>query len=233
MKRMILYFFSGAIAGLIIFALFRREKSLTVWSIENFAEPLIFILATITILLATLAVVFIILIKQKVKLVTTGEEEDKREEWISKKYSELNTISISVFIFALTTFTFIASAINSSNSSLLMLFIEFLMCIAIFTPLFSNKLAKVVYKNRDIPNQTDKHYMQKMFATADEGERYIILEGLYKTYNLINVLLPVSMIILTIYAGITGDTQLFAILLIAIVTITFNACYYLKVRQLY
>ena len=231
MKRMIPYFLGGFITGLIIYVLFKSEKSHTVWSIENVAEPLIFILATITVLFTILAVVYIILIKQKIKMVTTGEEEDKRDEWVFKKYSELNTISISVFILALTTFTFIAS--TNKNPSIFILFIEFLMIIALSIPLFSNRLAKVVYKNRDIPNQFDKHYMQKMLATADEGERYIILEGLYKTYNLMNVLLPVSMVLLTIYAGITGDSQLFAILLIAIITITFNACYYLKVRKMY
>ena len=72
MKRMIPYFLGGSITGLIIYALFKSKKSYTVWSIENVAEPLIFILATITILFTILAVVYIILIKQKIKMVTTG-----------------------------------------------------------------------------------------------------------------------------------------------------------------
>ena len=231
MKRMFLLALIGVIIGLITPALFRSEKQQTDWAIGNFAEPLIFILATITVLLTVLTVIYIIQIKLKAKLNITGEEEDEREGWLYKKYSELSFLSTSVFVLAFTTGTIIVS--TNDNSKPIMLFILVLIIFSIFVPFLSNMLAKVVYKNREIPSQTDKHYMQKMLASADEGERYIILEGLYNTFNLMNILLPISIALLMVYSGITGDTQLFAILLIALVMIIFNARYLLKVRKMY
>lgn len=231
MKRIFLLALIGVIIGLITPALFRSEKQQTDWAIGNFAEPIIFILATITVLLTVLTVIYIIQIKLKSKLNITGEEEDEREGWLYKKYSELSFLSTSVFVLAFTTGTIIVSTNN--NSKPLMLFILVLLIFSIFVPFLSNMLAKVVYKNREIPSQTDKHYMQKMLASADEGERYILLEGLYNTFNLMNILLPISIVLLMVYSGITGDTQLFAILLIAVVMIIFNARYLLKVRKMY
>ena len=226
MKRLFFIAFIGFMIGL-----FRSGIPQVDWSIENFAQPLIFILATITIFLTILTVVYIIQIRQKAKMIVTGEEEDRREEWLYKKYSELNFLSISGFVFAFTTGTFIVSTNN--NSTPLMLLILVLMLPSILVPLLSNNLAKVVYKNRKIPSQTDKYYMRKMLASADEGERYIALEGLYKAFNWMNVLLPLSIFLLTIYWSATGDTQLFAILLIAVVMIIINAGYLLKVRKMY
>ena len=231
MKRLITIAFIGFIFGLFNLSLFRSEKQQTDWAIGIFTEPLIYILATITVLLTILTVVYIIQIKLKAKMSLTGEKEDIREEWLYKKYSELNFLSTSVFVLAFTTSTIIVS--TNDNSKPLMLFILVLMIFSVFVPFLSNKLAKVVYTHREIPSQTDKYYMQKVLASADEGERYIILEGLYKAYIWMNALLPLSIFLLSIYWGITGDTQMFAILLIAVVMIILNAGYLLKVRKMY
>ena len=67
MKRLITIAFIGFIFGLFNLSLFRSEKQQTDWAIGNFAEPLIFILATITVLLTVLTVIYIIQIKLKAK----------------------------------------------------------------------------------------------------------------------------------------------------------------------
>ena len=225
MKRLLLIFFIGFMTGL--FGIPQTD-----WSIENFAEPLIFILATITIFLTILTVVYIIIIKQKAKIIVTGEEEDRREEWLYKKYYELCFLTICGFVFALTTSTFIVGT-NYKYNTPLMLLISVLMLPSFLIPILSSKLEKVVYKNREIPSPTDKDYMQKMVALADEGERYIAFEGLYKAFNWMNALLLISIFLLSIYWSATDDTQFLAILLIAIVMIIVNASYLLKVRKMY
>ena len=227
MKRLFLLFFIGLLFGIFISIIPQTD-----WSIENFAEPLIFILATITILLTILTVVYIIQIKQKAKIIVTGEEEDRREEWLYKKYYELCFLTNSGFVFALTTSTFIVGT-NYKYNTPLMLLISVLILPSFLIPLLSSKLEKVVYKNREIPSPTDIEYMQKMIALADEGERYIAFEGLYKAFNWMNALLLISIFLLSIYWSVTGDPQFFAILLIAIVFIIVNASYILKVRKMY
>ena len=225
MKRLLLIFFIGFMTGL--FGIPQTD-----WSIENFAEPLIFILATITIFLTILTVVYIIIIKQKAKIIVTGEEEDRREEWLYKKYYELCFLTISGFVFALTTSTFIVGT-NYNYITPLMLLITALMIPSFLIPFLSFKLEKVVYKNREIPSPTDKNYLKKMLDLADEGERYIAFKGLYTAFNWMNILLVVSIYLLSVYWRVTGDTQFFAILLIAIVMIIGNASYLLKVRKMY
>lgn len=227
MKRLFLIFFIGFMIGI-----FGRIVPQTDWSIENFAEPLIFILATITIFLNILTVLYIIKIKQKAKMIVTGEEEDRREEWLYKKYYELYLLSISGFVFAFTTSTFIVGT-NYNYITPLMLLITALMIPSFLIPFLSFKLEKVVYKNREIPSPTDKNYLKKMLDLADEGERYIAFKGLYTAFNWMNILLVVSIYLLSVYWRVTGDTQFFAILLIAIVMIIGNASYLLKVRKMY
>lgn len=227
MKRLFLLFFIGFMIGI-----FSKIVPQTDWSIENFAEPLVFILATITIFLNILTVAYIIKIKQKAKMIVTGEEEDRREEWLYKKYYELYLLSISGFIFAFTTSTFIVGTDYNYNTPL-MLLITTLMFPSFFITFLSFKLEKVVYKNREIPSPTEKNYLKKMLDLADEGERYIAFKGLYTAFNWINILLVVSIFLLSVYWRVTGDTQFFAILLIAIVMIIGNASYLLKVRKMY
>ena len=226
MKRLFFIFFIGFMIGI-----FGRIVPQTDWSIENFAEPLIFILATITISLNILTVLYIIKIKQQATMIVTGEEEDRREEWLYKKYYELYLLSISGFVFAFTTSTFTVGT-NYNYNTPLMLLITALMIPSFLIPFLSFKLEKVIYKNREIPSLTDKNYLKKMLNFADEGERYIAFKGLYTAFNWMNILLVASIFLLSVYWRVTGDTQFFAILLIAIVIIIINASYYIKVRKM-
>ena len=226
MKKFFLLAFIGFLTGIL-----HNAMPQTDWSIENFAEPLIFILATITIFLTILSVMYIIRIKQKSKIIVTGEEEDRHEEWLYKKYYELCFLTITGFVFAFATSTFIVGTDFRFNTPL-MLLILVLMFPSFLMPLISSKLEKVIYKNREIPSPTDKDYMKKMLAVADEGERYIAFKGLYTAFNWMNILLLLSIFLLSFYWSASGDTQLFAILLIAIVIIIINASYYIKVRKM-
>ena len=227
MKRLFFIFFIGFMIGIV-----GKMVPQTDWSIENFAEPLVFSLATITIFLNILTVAYIIKIKQKAKMIVTGGEEDRREEWLYKKYYELYLLSISGFVFAFTTSTFTVGT-NYNYNTPLMLLITALMIPSFLIPLLSFKLEKVIYKNREIPSPTDKNYLKKMLDLADEGERYIAFKGLYTAFNWMNILLVVSIFLLSVYWRATGDTQFFAILLIAIVIIIGNASYLLKVRKMF
>ena len=116
MKRLVLLFFIGVMTGI-----FSNIIPQTDWSIENFAEPLIYILATITIFLTILTVVYIIKIKQKAKIIVTGEEKDRREEWLYKKYYELCFLTITGFVFAFATSTFIVGTDFRFNTPLMLL----------------------------------------------------------------------------------------------------------------
>lgn len=52
----------------------------------------------------------------------------------------------------------------------------------IATPLVGNYI-KYVYPYREIPSYNDKQYTKKMFEMSDEGERHIMLQGLYSAFN--------------------------------------------------
>src|SRR5690606_41275333 len=51
-----------------------------------------------------------------------------------------------------------------------------------YTTLFRSGLMKNMYPERDLPSITDKKYAEKLLNVSDDGEKHIMLGGLYKTH---------------------------------------------------
>lgn len=97
-------------------------------------------------------------------------------------------------------------------------------------PLVGNYI-KYAYPNREFPSYNDKKYAKKLFELSDEGERHIMLQGLYSAFSTTNVLLSGSLLLLMFYSVASGESQLFAILIIAIILVIVNTQYFLKIRN--
>ena len=92
-------------------------------------------------------------------------------------------------------------------------------------------MIKVLYPDRDLPNVAEKDYAKKLLAASDEGERHVMLEGLYRTFKTLNVTLLSALLLLIIYSVGTGVSQLFAIFVIALILIIANAQYLFSIRN--
>ncbi|HLQ98330.1 MAG TPA: DUF3169 family protein, partial [Candidatus Dormibacteraeota bacterium] len=66
---------------------------------------------------------------------------------------------------------------------------------------------------------------------SDEGERHVMLEGLYKTFNMMNGTLFIGLIVLMMYSISTGDGQIFGMIIIAAVLIISNVKYVTSIRD--
>lgn len=74
--------------------------------------------------------------------------------------------------------------------------------------------------------------MKKNFLeVSDEGERHVMLIGFYKSYNLMNFVLFIAIVLSTFYSITTNHSQLFSIILIGIVLIIVNGKYCFSVRN--
>ncbi|WP_353056562.1 DUF3169 family protein [Solibacillus isronensis] len=123
-----------------------------------------------------------------------------------------------------------AAIITEQSIVIQILSIPAILLAIIATPLVGNYI-KYVYPYREIPSYNDKQYTKKMFEMSDEGERHIMLQGLYSAFNLENILLLCSLLLGMFCSVASGESQLFAILIIAIILITVNTQYMLKVRN--
>ena len=228
MKKIILLFLGGGITGFIASYAMAGNLLLTGWSLDEIATPLTLILFGLTVFLLLTISVYYMQIKKKAALTLEGDAEDERDTWIYNKFADLSLASSVAIMFALTT-----ACIAFITDQSMTLTISTLVLLIITLPIanLSHSLMKSVYKDRELPNANEKGYSDKLLAIADEGERHVMLEGFSKSFQLMNVLLPLSILLLMFYSEISGDSQLFAIILISLLTIIINMRYFLNIRQ--
>lgn len=219
-------FFIGAVFGFfIIYPFLALEFELTMLDI---AYELIWILGTISLILLVLAIVGMLQIKRKASSPLEGEEEDDRDKWQYKKFSDVSLVGNISMIFSIITFSIV---IVTKQELFLTICALILVLISGASSYVSPYLMKVMYPERDLPKASDKDYTKKLLASSDEGERHVMLEGLYYTFNSTNLLLVGAMIILTVYSVSSEQSQLFAIFIIGLILITINTQYILQIRN--
>lgn len=228
MKKVILYALLGAVVGFISSYAMASNSFLTGWSLDAIAMQLTIILLAITAFFLISIPVNYKQIKKKASLTLAGDAEDERNIWVYNKYGDVSLAASSAIIIALTAASI---AIITDQSMALTIVALVLLIISIPTTIVPNSLANIVYKNRNLPNPNDKDYSKKLLAAADEGERHIMLEGFYKSFQLANILLPFGILILMFYSEMSGESQLFAIIILGIIAVAMNTRYFLKIRQ--
>ncbi|NBA12635.1 DUF3169 family protein, partial [Weissella confusa] len=90
---------------------------------------------------------------------------------------------------------------------------------------------KRVYPNRHLPSPTDKDYGKKLLAISDEGEKHVMLDGLFHTFQMMNILLTGAMFILIVYSLGANHSHRFSILVIGLVLVSLNANDMLMIRH--
>ncbi|MFD2657679.1 DUF3169 family protein [Gracilibacillus thailandensis] len=219
-------FFIGAVFGFfIMYAFLGLELEISMFDI---AYELIWILGSISLILLVLALVGMLQIKRKASSPLEGEEEDDRDKWQYKKFNDVSLVGNISMIFSIVTLSIV---IVTKQELLLTICALILVLISGASSFVSPYLMKVMYPERDLPEVSDKDYTKKLLASSDEGERHVMLEGLYYTFNSTNILLVGAMIILTVYSVSSEQSQLFAIFIIGLILITINTQYILQIRN--
>lgn len=157
-----------------------------------------------------------------------GEEEDEAEVIKYRKFSDY-----SLFIQASTVISLLGvsiALITTMNIILIIIGLAYII-IGYFLQVFMLNVMQKVYPDRNLPSVSDPKYAEKLLDISDDGERHVMLHGLYKSYNLLNVLLVLAIVGSTFYSIITDNSQLFSIFLMSIVLLLTNGKYMLTIRN--
>lgn len=167
-------------------------------------------------------------IRKITKLDLSGDEEDAAEGHMYRKYTDASLSSTLAMLFSLT----------SLSITILTEQPVWILIAGIILTIFSSAMSFILpslihemYPDRNLPSVSEKNYAEKLLKSSDDGEKYVMLGGLYKTYMMMNFLLLAAILLLLFYSMVTGTSQLFSIFtVVAILAIT-NTQYLLSIRN--
>ncbi|WP_298827877.1 DUF3169 family protein [uncultured Planococcus sp.] len=158
----------------------------------------------------------------------TGDEKDAAEGRMYKKYSDASLSSTLAILLSLASMSLSILTIQPLWLLLLgLVLIIFSFTISIILP----GLMKNMYPERNLPTISDKKYAEKLLNVSDDGEKHVMLGGLYKTHITMNSLLLGAIVLLLFYSMASESSQLFSIfIIIGILAIT-NMQYQFSIRN--
>lgn len=224
MKKILVQFIIGAIVG------FFGAYGILKFSDFNFAaDVFVIFLLGLALILSLLSLVFYQHIKKLSKTEFTGDREDEVGELKYKKFTDYSICTNSGLIISILALSLSIIATSQSFfiiSSIILLIVHYLM------NHYMIRLTQYVYPERNIPNISDPDFPKSVLDLADDGEKFVILNGLYKSYNLLNITLIIAILLATVYS-ISSDnsSQLFSIITMSIVLLLVNGKYLLAVRN--
>ena len=223
--RMLMYLFFGAIAGLTLGIIATSTSDMNMDS-TYYWIGLVTLAASII-----LAIVSVYLYRQLKTVAgdyTKYMDMDAYDIYRYNKYNDLqvvNTMAMMLSIIALAIFLilefYFAWILVSAVTYLVVLYLT----------VVQTGMVTSLYPDRNLPKPGDKKYAEKLLAASDEGERHIMLNGLYKTYNFLQTGLFLGIVILIIYSIITGEAQIFSIILIAVILIISQLKFSMEIRE--
>lgn len=182
----------------------------------------------IAVLLLVFSMVTIQRVKRKAKLQLRGEEEDELDSKQYKSYSDITLGSVVAMVLSVVA---TAIAVITEQPIWVVVAAGATLIGAIVISIITPGLIKLIYPERDLPKPGEKDYAKKLLAVSDEGERHVMLEGLYRTHNTMNLALFIALLLLMIYSVSTGVSQLFAIFVVALILIIANVQYTFSIRN--
>lgn len=221
--------FIQSLSGFIVLLLFVLIISNVAYAdLFKFSEPVVWILYAISIALLAIAFFIYRQVDHLNKQSFTGEKEDEAEEIKYKKFYDYNIlthISMVISLLGLGIITITTANVLLSFAGVILVFLS------IMFQLYVTTFMQKVYPDRNLPNASDSKYAEKLLEASDDGERFIMLQGLYKSYNLFNLLIVLAIAAAIIYSIFSENSQIFSIVLMCFVLFLTNMRYYLSVRN--
>ncbi|ARD49485.1 DUF3169 family protein [Sporosarcina sp. P33] len=186
------------------------------------------VLLAITVILLIFSTVSMVQMKKKSQLDLTGDKEDERDVWQYKRFSDVSLCTAAALVLSILA---AAVAIITVQPAWILIISGVAFMVSALLSVFSSGLVNSLYPERNLPSPSDKNYAEKLLAASDEGEQFVMLQGLYKTFSTMNLTLLMALLVFIGYSVITGDSQLFSIFVIGLVLIGTNAQYLITIRN--
>lgn len=226
MTKLIGKMLMGAVAGFVgAYMLLSLEFDVNM-SFMPFELTIIFMV--ISILLLIFSLFGYTKVKAEAKMRVTGDQEDERAVRQYKRYADIMLAAQMAVYFSLAMLALVAITDQPNAfvfSSLALILTSFSLSF-----IYSG-LAKTVDPHRQFPSVDDKQYAKKLLEMSDEGERHVMLQGMYRAFTSVNSLLFFAVLALISYSVISGVSQLFSIFIIIIILVVINAQYQLTIRN--
>ncbi|REB07113.1 DUF3169 family protein [Sporosarcina sp. BI001-red] len=185
-------------------------------------------LACLTVILLLYIGFSILQMRRKAIENVSKDEEDELDIWLYKKFSDTNLVVIATIVIGIVS---TAIALITNQPTWLELVSTVSATIAFALSIGVSSMINRFYPDRNLPSVSEKDYAKKLLAASDEGERHVMLEGLYRSFNTLNGTLILALLVLIVYSIVTDVSQLFAIVLIGAVLVAANAQYFLLIRN--
>lgn len=189
------------------------------------------IVSIILYIVVVLCWVFSFIIANKIKKIANkelvGEAEDEAEEVMNKL---LYDFSFGTNIGAIIAMVAMSLSVMAMNYTLIIAGIV-ASVFSYYMTSYMMTLMKLAYPERELPEISDKDFSKKLLEASDDGERHIMLQGLYKVYSFANAAFLFAIMGLALYSLLTDDSQLFSIIVISIILVTMNGMYLISVRN--
>lgn len=226
MKKAIGQMLAGAAVGFILMYIlldFQLDVNIPFMSTE-----LMIIFMVITILLILFSLSGYVRMKRMNKKELSGEEEDNREEQQYRTYCDISFAINTALYFSILTLAIVAVTEQHNAFIFITLALSLLCMILNFVYL---EMVNKISPERNLPSVNDKQYAKKLLEMSDEGERHVMLQGLYGAFTSMNALLLFALFLMIAYSVITGVSQLFGIFIIVFILVVSNLQYVLKIRN--
>lgn len=158
----------------------------------------------------------------------TGDAEDSADQQMYRWFSD-GTLSLNLVL----PLSLVLVSVNLVPDQQLSLVVTgfVVMGVGLIGSIRFQTLVQHMYPERKLPDISETDYAMKLLAASDDGEKHVMLEGLYKTHSLVNMMLIVGIILLLFYSLSTSSSQLFSIFVITSILMVSNAKYYLTIRN--
>lgn len=196
--------------------------------LQPLAYPVTLVLVASSVVSVLLTVYYYLKIRKSAGIELHGEDEDLAEGRMYRQYSDATLTGNLGMILSLAALSLI---VISGQSGWLALIAIAAMLVSVAMTFIMPGLMKKMYPERRFPSVSDKDYAEKLLAMSDDGEKHVMLGGLYKSFLSMNTLLFGAILLLLFYSVMSGTSQLAGIFIIAAIMIITNTQYLIHIRN--
>lgn len=197
--------------------------------IQSFAENILIVSNLVVIFSLILARFNIWKVEQGSFMEVSMEKEDIHQVSLERKaYTAAGFIQIALSI----SFTalLIGFLLLRDTQPAIVLASAILMIVSYVSLIPSEKIVKITNPNFKFPDPQSKNYSKEYFKQFDDGEKYVMLKGLYHLYYLVIWGLVILAFGLMYYSVFTGNSQLVSIIGIGVLLMLVQVSYTISLK---
>ncbi|MBY7144899.1 DUF3169 family protein [Virgibacillus sp. NKC19-3] len=159
----------------------------------------------------------------------TGDEEDEVE---NKKYKLFSDYALCANVSFVLSILALSLSLLATQNVIMTVGSIIVLLITIVLNRYMTHIMQHVYSDRNMaPTASHADYPESVLDIADNGEKHVILDGLFQSQGLLNVTLILAIVLSTVYSINSDNAEIFSIILMAVVLLVVNVKYQLVIRN--